>query len=174
MKSRLAISGKVRWVARYGSSRSSAPVRLIAQAPAEPGGRLDAVAQLARIVDEEAQVGAELEHPLGLGEDSAGGGRLAEREMGAYELEPDLDGEPGKAVVEQWPQTVGARQRGACVIVSPLVECDACRRDISQRAPRVVAEARLLDEGQRRPRVSPASPQAPCSAARSESCACAT
>ena len=36
MNSRLAISGKVRWVARYGSSRSSAAVRLIAQAPADP------------------------------------------------------------------------------------------------------------------------------------------
>ena len=35
MNNLLAISGNVRWVARYGSSRSSAPVRLIAQAPAE-------------------------------------------------------------------------------------------------------------------------------------------
>jgi hypothetical protein len=42
-----------------------------------------------------AEQRAELEDLLGLGEHGAGGARLAEREMGAGELEPDLDREPG-------------------------------------------------------------------------------
>ncbi len=79
---------------------------------------------------------------------------LGEREMGASELEPDLDGQPGKAVVEQRPQAVGARQRRAGILVSRLVERDAGRRHVRDRARRVVAEARLLDERLCRPRVS--------------------
>ena len=80
---------------------------------------------------------------------------LGEREMGARELEPDLDGQPGKAVVEQRPQTVRARQRRAGILLSRLVECDARRRHMRERARRVVAEAGLLDERLCRPRALP-------------------
>ena len=45
--------------------------------------------------------------------------------MGANELEPDLDGQPGKAVVEQRPQAVGACERRAGIVRSSLVERDA-------------------------------------------------
>ena len=60
-----------------------------------------------RAVDEGSEIRAELEDTLGLGENRAGGRRFAEREMGSYEIEPDLHGEPGKTVIEQRPQTVG-------------------------------------------------------------------
>ena len=51
-----------------------------------------------------------LEHLLRLGENGAGRTGFGERDMGASELEPDLDGEPGKAVVEQRAQAVSAGQ----------------------------------------------------------------
>ena len=128
-----------------------------------PGGRREAVAKLSRVLDERAQVGAELEHILGLSENRAGGGRLAEREMDARELEPDSDGYPGNAVVEHGPQAVGTRQGRAGILRPRLVERDTCRRDVHDRARGVVAEARLLDErllppvrvAQPRPRLLP-------------------
>ncbi len=61
------------------------------------------VVQLSRILDERAHVRAELDHPLGLREDRPGRTHFAEGEMRARELEADFDGQPGKAVVEQWP-----------------------------------------------------------------------
>ena len=108
-----------------------------------PGGRRHAVAQLPRFVDQRAHVRTELEHPLGLGENRAGRAGIGQCEMGACELEPDLDGQPGNTVVEQGPQTVRARQRRAGIFRSRLVECDARRRHVHDRARRVVAEARL-------------------------------
>ena len=39
--------------------------------------------------------------------------------MRACELEPDFDGEPGKAVVEHGPQTVGAGERRAGLLRPP-------------------------------------------------------
>ena len=80
---------------------------------------------------------------------------LGEREMGACELEPDLDGQPGKTVIEQRPQTVRACQRRAGILRSRLVERDARRRHVRERARRVVAEARLLDQRLCRPRALP-------------------
>ena len=77
-------------------------------------------------------------------------------------------------MVEQRPQAVRTRQRRTRVLAPRLVERDARRRDVRERARRVVAEARLLDERLCRPRMSPASAQAPCSAARSASSACAS
>ena len=50
--------------------------------------------------------------------------------MGARELDADLDGQPREGVVEQRPQAVGARQRGAGLVVPCLVERDASRRDV--------------------------------------------
>ena len=123
--------------------------------PARPGGGGDALVQLTRVLDERAHVGTELEHLLGLGEDRAGGAGLGEREMGAGELEPDLDGQPGKTVIQQRPQTVRAGQRRARILRSRLVERDARRRHVRERAGRVVAQARLLDERLRRPRALP-------------------
>jgi hypothetical protein len=86
--SRLAISGNVRWVARYRSSRSSAPVRLIAHSPADP--------ELAATRSRSSRASptrepAELEHALGLRENRAGGARLRECEVGTCELEADAD-----------------------------------------------------------------------------------
>ena len=122
----------------------------------------------------DAQVRPKLEHPLGLCENRAGGGDLGEREMGARELEPDLDGQPRDAVVEHRPQAVGACQRRAGILRSSLVQRDACRRHVRDRARRVVAEAGLIDDAPAAARARcPASPQAPCLAARSASCACA-
>ena len=117
MNSLLAISGNVRCVARYGSSRSSAPVRLIAQAPSGPEVAATRSRSSRASSTREPRSRAQLEHPLGLGENRAGRAGLAEREMGAGELEPDLDGQPGNAVVEQRPQTVRARQRRARVLL---------------------------------------------------------
>ena len=81
--------------------------------------------------------------------------------MGACELEPDLDGQPGNAVVEHRPQTVRARQRRAGILLSRLVECDARRRHVRERARRIVAEARLVDDrlcrGRSSPRLAPGS-----------------
>ena len=54
-------------------------------------------------------------------------------------------------MVEQWSQTVGARERRARVLLSRLVECDPRRRGVYQGAPRVVAETRLLDDRVGRP-----------------------
>ena len=116
MNSRLAISGNVRWVARYGSSRSSAPVRLIAQAPAGPVVAATRSCSSRASSTSEPMSGTELEHPLGLGENRAGGAGIGECEVGACELEPDLDGQPGNAVVEHRPQTVRARQRRAGIL----------------------------------------------------------
>ena len=50
-------------------------------------------------------------------EDRAGRGGFGEREVGARELEPNLDGQPGNAVVEQRPQAVGARDRRASILL---------------------------------------------------------
>ena len=87
-----------------------------------------------------------LEHALGLLRTVRAALGVAEREMGARELEPDLDGQPGDAVVEQRPQTVRACQRRAGLLRSRLVERDTRRRGVRDRARAVVAEARLLDE----------------------------
>ena len=70
----------------------------------------------------------------------------------------------------RWARASAARASS----VPRLVERDARRRHMHERARRVVAEARLLDERLCRPRVlARASSQAPCFAARSASCACA-
>ena len=116
-----------------------------------PGGRRHAVTQLPRIRDQAAHVRTQLEHPLGVREDRAGRAGLGEREMGACQLETDLDGQPGKAVVEQWPQAVRARQRRAGILGPRLVSRDACRGHVRDRAGRVVVQARLVDERLRRP-----------------------
>ena len=71
--------------------------------------------------------------------------------MRACELEPDFDGQPGKAVVEQRSQTVGARQRRSRLLASSLVECDPCRRSVHDCAARVVTEALLVDDRLCRP-----------------------
>ena len=110
-----------------------------------PRARLDAGAQLACVVDQRAHVRPELEHLLGLGEHRPGGACVGEREMGARELEPDRDGQPRNAVVEQRPQPMGARERRAGVLGSALVECDARGRHMHERARGVVAEARRVD-----------------------------
>ena len=94
--------------------------------------------------------------PLGLGEHRAGGAGIGEREVGARELETDLDRDPGNAMVEQWPQPVGACERRAGILVSALVERDARRRHVHERARRVVAETRLVDDAlARSARVAP-------------------
>ena len=99
--------------------------------------------------------------------------------MGASELEPDLDGQPGNAVVEQWPQAVGACQRRAGILaVSPRgarrapsprgrARSSSSRRDPSPRRepvpparvapprprlPRWPREARAVPAPRRRPR----------------------
>ena len=51
------------------------------------------------------------EHALRLFQSRAGGAGVREREMGACELEPDLDRQPRESVVEQRPQAVCARER---------------------------------------------------------------
>ena len=66
--------------------------------------------------------------------------------MDARELEPDSDGFPWNAVVEHGPQAVGTCQRRADILQPRLVERDTRRRDVHDRARRVVAEARLFDE----------------------------
>ena len=116
--------------------------------PARPGGRRDALAQLACVLDQRAHLRTELEHPLGLGQNRAGRAGLGQREMGARELEADLDGQPGKAVVEHRPQTVRARQRRAGILLSRLMEGYARRRHMRERARRVVAQTGLLDDPQ--------------------------
>ena len=58
-------------------------------------------------------------------------------------------------MVEHGPQAVGARERRAGIFLPPLMECDTRRRDVWERARRVVAEARLFDERLRRPCASP-------------------
>ena len=75
--------------------------------------------------------------------------------MGTCELEPDLDRDPGNAVVEHRPQTVRARQRRAGILLSGLVECDPRRRHVRERARRVVAEAGVVDDRLCRGRSSP-------------------
>ena len=64
--------------------------------------------ELPGIVDQRAHAWAELEYSLGLCENRAGRTGLGEGQVGARQLKPDLDGQPGKAVVEQWPQPVSA------------------------------------------------------------------
>jgi len=123
--------------------------------PARPGGRRDAFVQLPHILDQRAHVGTDLEHPLGLGEDRARGAGLGERKMSADELEPHLDGQPGKTVIQKRPQAVRACQRRARILRSRLVERDARCRHVRERACRVVAEVPLLDERLRRPRPLP-------------------
>ena len=59
---------------------------------------------------------------------------------------PTCDGYPWNAVVEHRPQAVGTCQRRADILRPRLVERDTCRRDVHDRARRVVAEARLFDE----------------------------
>ena len=71
--------------------------------------------------------------------------------MRACELEPDFDGQPGKAVVEQGSQTVGAGERRSRLLTSSLVECDPCRRSVHECAGRVVTEALLVDDRLCRP-----------------------
>ena len=150
-----------------------------------PGGRRHAVVQLPRLLDERAQVRAELEHPLGLGENRAGGARLAECEMGACELEPDFDGQPGNAVVEHAaadggrapaplaPPRVGPRGVRPAPSRRARARCSRSRRDPSRRRspvppvrvrrprPRPLAwprGARAVPEPRRRRR--PAAPRA--------------
>ena len=74
-------------------------------------------------------------------------------------------------MVEQRPQTVSACQRRVGIVVSCLMERDTRRGHVRDRARRVVAEARLVDEAWAARARAPASPQAPSSAARSASCA---
>ena len=75
--------------------------------------------------------------------------------MGARELEPHLEGDPGNGVVELWSQAVRPCQRRACVLVSRLVNCNTCCRRARECARRVVGEARLFDERFCRPCASP-------------------
>ena len=133
-----------------------------------------ALVHLARIGDERAHLRAQLEHALGLGEDRARGARLAEREMRAGQLESDLDRQPGNAVVEQRPEPVRARQRRARRLRSPLVQRDACRHRVRDRARGVVAETGLLDQRLCGACAPTASPHAPCRMAISASCDSAT
>src|SRR4029450_8003442 len=159
MNNLLAISGNVRWVARYGSSRSSAPVRLIAPAPAEAEPRAaaaataprPAAAQRPRPLDQRAQARTELEHALGLGENRAGGARVTQREMRARELETDRAGHARKTRIELRPQPVGARQRRSRLPVSGLVEGDPCRRNMDDCGGRVVTETLRVDDRLGRP-----------------------
>ena len=116
-----------------------------------PGGRRQALAKLAGLLDERAQVRAELEHALGLAENGAGGARVGECEVGACELEPDFDGPPREAVVEQRSQTVDARQRRSRLVAPALVECDPRRRSVHDCAARVVTETLLVDDRLCRP-----------------------
>jgi hypothetical protein len=74
------------------------------------GRRRHALAQLLCLLGEGAEVRAALEYPFSFGEDPASGAGLAQCEMGACELDADLDCDPGEAVVEHGPQAVGARQ----------------------------------------------------------------
>ena len=97
----------------------------------------------------------ELEHPHGLCEDRAGGARLGKGEMGARELKPHLDRDPGNAVVKLRSQTMCPCQRRARVLASRLVDGNACCRRARECARRVVAEARLCDERFCRPRALP-------------------
>ena len=53
------------------------------------------------------------------------------------------------------PQAVDACERRAGLLRPRLVECDARRRDVHERARRVVAEARLFDDRLCRPCASP-------------------
>ena len=110
-----------------------------------PRARLDAGAQLACVVDQRAHVRPQLEYLLGLGEHRPGRACVGEREMGARELEPDRDGQPWNAVVEQRPQPMGARERRAGVLGSAVVECDPGGRHMDERARGVVTEARRID-----------------------------
>jgi hypothetical protein len=106
------------------------------------GRRRHALAQLPYLLGEGADVWATLEHPFGIGQDRASGGSLAQCEMDAGELEPDLDAEPGEAVVEQRPQTVDARNGRASIRTPSFVERDPCHRNMHDRVHRVVVEAR--------------------------------
>ena len=138
-----------------------------------PLGRRHALVQLPRLLDERAHVGTQLEHLLGLGEHRAGRAGVGEREMGACELEPDFDRRPGNAVVEQRPQTVGARECRTGILVSSLVDGDTRRRRERERARPVVAEARLLDDVLCRPRASPClAPGSPLGGEERELCVC--
>ena len=116
-----------------------------------PGARRHAVAQVPRLPDQGTHVRAELEHALGLRENRAGSARLGECEVGTCELEADVDGQPGKPVVEHGPQTVRAHQRRSRLCVSGLVECDPCRRSVHECAARVVSETLLVDDRLRGP-----------------------
>ena len=118
-----------------------------------PGGRRHALAQLARLVDERAQARAELEHPLGLAEHRAGGAGVAEREMGARQLEPDLRRSSHGMPWSSSGRSRWARgERGAGVVLSaprgarPAPSPRARSRSSSSR------RARLVDDRLCRPR----------------------
>ena len=111
------------------------------------GGRRHPVVQLSRVVDERAHVRAELEHPLGLRENRAGRAGVAEREMGACRARarPGWSAREGRdrAAAAGGGRVSSAARASSCLA---LVECDASRRHMRERARRVVAEARLVDE----------------------------
>ncbi len=111
--------------------------------------------QLLCVVDEQSQVWTKFEYLLGLGEDRASGAGLGKREMGAGELKPNSDGQPGKTVIQQRPQTVCTDQRRARIVWSAVVKRDAGRRHVHDRAARVPADAGLLDQRLRGARVMP-------------------
>ena len=175
MNSRLAISGNVRWVARYGSSRSSAPVRLIAQAPADPEVAATRSRSSRASSTRMPEVGTQLEHALGLARTVRAAAGSASARWARVSSSPTWIGQPGNAVVEQRPQPVRAGERRAGVVVPALVQGDARGRHVRDRAGRVVAEARLLDERLRRAaRGARPRPTRPRLAARSASCAWAS
>ena len=76
-------------------------------------GRRHVLAQLSRVLDEEPMSGRSSSTWSVSVRTVRAARRLAECEMGARELEPDLDGHPWKAVVEHGTQAMGACQRGA-------------------------------------------------------------
>ena len=146
-----------------------APVRLIAQAPADSELAATRSRSFRASSTKEPRSGRRLEHALGLGENRAGGARFAQGEMRAGELETDLDGHPRKTMIELRPQTVGARQRRSRLPVSGLVEGDPCRRSMDDC--RVAAETFASTIACAARARSAASPQAPCLVARSASSA---
>ena len=117
--------GEIRQEPEFRSRQAHRP------GPRWPPSRRDVLLQLPSLVNEGAHVRAELEHALRLGEDRAGGPRVAEGEMCARQHEPYLDGHPGNRVVELRSQAVRPCQRCAYVLVSPFVECNACCRRVA-------------------------------------------
>ena len=76
---------------------------------------------------------------------------LAQREMRARELEPDLDGHATEGHGRAAAADGGRASAPPAHPLSSLVQGDACRCNMDDRARRVVAETRLLDQRLCRP-----------------------